>query len=77
MMVTLHLSDGRKITKDESKLNWFSTAKLAGSNSAYADIARRTIPDIEEGVITINLDHVVDMRPAEPDEIKHAEIHGW
>ena len=77
MMITLHLSDGRKITKDDSKLKWFSTAKLAGSNCAYADISGRSIPDIEEGCITINLDHVVDMRPAEPDEIEHAKKHGW
>jgi hypothetical protein len=32
---------------------------------------------VEEGCITINWSNVVDMRPAEDDEIEHAQIHGW
>ena len=35
------------------------------------------IPDYGDGYITVNLDNVVDMRPAEDDEIEHAKIHGW
>lgn len=64
MMVTLHLSDGRKITKDSTKL-------------IYYDAFTPYDPEVKEGCITVNLNQVVDIRPAEPDEIKHAEIHGW
>ena len=64
MIVTLHLSDGRKITKDEDKLILF--------DGGYDDI-----PIPKDGYIAVNINHVVDMRPAEDDEIKHAEIHGW
>lgn len=66
MMVTLHLSDGRKITKDESKLIYYDETTLENVN-----------PAVKEGYITVNLNQVVDMRPAEPDEIEHARIHGW
>lgn len=68
MMITVHLSDGRKITKDEERLEFFS-------NKEYFKTVG--MPRVGNSKITINLDHVVDMRPAEPDEIKHAEIHGW
>ena len=76
MMITIHLSDGRKITKDENKLHWFTTSKVRRENG-YPDMPPEEVPDIMEGCITINLDHVVDIRPAEPDEIEHAKIHGW
>lgn len=68
MMVTVHLSDGRKITKDEKHLKFFTGETCRKQN---------VLPPICEGYITINFDHVVDMRPAERDEIEHAEIHGW
>lgn len=68
MIITVHLSDGRKITKDENRLRFFS-----GGRAKKTD--RR--PRVDEGFIAINLDHVVDMRPAEDDEIEHAKIHGW
>ena len=68
MIITVHLSDGRKITKDENRLRFFS-----GRRAEKLD--RR--PRVDEGFIAINLDHVVDMRPAEDDEIEHAKIHGW
>lgn len=64
MIVTLHLSDGRKITKDEDKLILF--------DGGYDDT-----PTPKDGYIAVNINHVVDMRPAEDDEINHAEIHGW
>lgn len=66
MMVTLHLSDGRKITKDWNKLIFFDNSTLENAN-----------PGVKKGFITVNLNQVVDMRPAEPDEIEHAQIHGW
>ena len=65
MMITLHLSDGRKITKDTSKLIPYDPIQ---------DPFRRKVA---EGSITVNVHHIVDMRPAEPDEIEHAKIHGW
>ena len=68
MMITVHLSDGRKITKDPAKLKFITDPEK---------LAFRGEVIIEEGVITINWQHVVDMRPAEPDEIEHAKIHGW
>lgn len=66
MFVTLHLVDGRKITKDERNLFFFNPLHRTG-----------ILPDAQEGVININTLHVVDMRPAEDDEIEHAKIHGW
>lgn len=68
MMITVHLADGRKITKDSDKLNFFNGESCRVSNM---------LPKVEEGKITINLDNVLDMRPAEADEIEHARIHGW
>lgn len=68
MIITVHLSDGRKITKDENRLRFFSGG-LAEKMDKW--------PRVDEGFIAINLDHVVDMRPAEDDEIEHAKIHGW
>lgn len=68
MMITVHLSDGRKITKDKDKLHWFT---------ATGCLSMGALPLVEEGFITINLDNVLDMRPAEQDEIEHATIHGW
>lgn len=66
MMITVHLSDGRKITKDPTKLKFIIDPE--GWNGEKM---------VEEGCITINWLNVVDMRPAEEDEIQHAEIHGW
>ena len=66
MIITVHLSDGRKITKDENKLVFYNPLACTG-----------ILPDVKEGVININTMHVVDMRPADDVEIKHAELHGW
>lgn len=68
MMITVHLSDGRKITKDNSKLHFFT---------GHGCFNVGALPKVEEGCIAINLDNVLDMRPAEQDEIEHANIHGW
>ena len=65
MMITVHLSDGRKITKDSDKLVFFRDAKIPTAN------------DIQEGHILLNLAHVIDIRLADEIEKKHAEIHGW
>lgn len=66
MMITVHLSDGRKITKDEDKLVFYNPIQRTG-----------ILPDVQDGVININTLHVIDMRPADEIEIKQAEIHGW
>lgn len=66
MMITVHLSDGKTITKDESKLVFYNPMTRTG-----------ILPDAREGVININTMHVVYMRPADEIEKKHAEIHGW
>ena len=63
MMVTVHLSDGRKITKDADKLIMFNNCLP-------------TVDNIQEGRILLNVAHIVDMRPADEIERKHAEIHG-
>ena len=68
MMITVHLAGGRKITKDQEKLYFFTGESCRYSNG---------LPEIKEGNIAINLDNVLDMRPAEEDEIEHAKIHGW
>lgn len=64
MFVTLHLVDGRKITKERENL-------------IFLRPQTKFEPRAEQGKITINWLNVVDMRPAEPDEIEHAKIHGW
>ena len=66
MMITVHLSDGRKITKDADRLVFYNPLQKTG-----------ILPDVQDGVININTLHVVDMRPADETEIKQAEIHGW
>ena len=68
MMITVHLAGGRKITKDIEKLCFFTGESCRCSNGFL---------EIKEGSIAINLDNVLDMRPAEEDEIEHAKIHGW
>ena len=65
-MITVHLSDGRKITKDERKLVFYNPLQCTG-----------VLPDAIEGVININTLHVVDMRLADEIERKQAEINGW
>ena len=66
MMITVHLSDGRKITKDERKLVFYNPLQCTG-----------VLPDVKDGVININTLHVVDMRLADEIERKQAEINGW
>ena len=66
MIITVHLSDGRKITKDSDRLVFYNPLQRTG-----------ILPDVQDGVININTMHVVDMRPADDIEIKQAEIHGW
>lgn len=66
-MITVHLSDGRKITKDSERLIFiFDPEEIVDSKQLIA-----------EGQITINWQHVVDMRPADEIEKEHARIHGW
>ena len=64
MYVTLHLSDGRKITKERDNL-------------IILRLQTKFKPEAEKGKITVNWGHVVDMRPAEQDEIVNAKTHGW
>lgn len=76
MMITVHLSDGRKITKDSGKLLFFFPPKNDTMQSTWT-YEQLGCPKVKEDHITINLSHVVDMRPADEIEKKHAEIHGW
>ena len=81
MLITIHMTDGRKITKDEENIRFFSMRQ------GYALNAERIVydldgldgiyPQVSEGCICVNLDNVVDMRPAEKEEIDYARIHGW
>ena len=64
MYITLHLTDGRKITKERENLI------ILRPQSKFT-------PDVESGKITINWANVVDMREAEEDEVSHAKIHRW
>lgn len=68
MLITVHLSDGRKITKDDGKLIFVSD---------ICEAVAEGLEVVKEGCITINCQHVVDMRPADEMEKMHAEIHGW
>lgn len=70
MYITLHLSDGRKITKDESKLLWFSSRQKANRGDVNQ-------PEISDDCITVNIDHVIDVRQSTREEIDHAINHGW
>jgi len=76
MYITIRMSNGKKITADESKLNWFTPSAMR-CNESYPDLAPEQVPEITEGCITINLDHVMYMRPAYDHEVEHNEIHGW
>lgn len=64
MYITIHTVDGRKITKERENLI------ILRPQSKFT-------PDVEPGKITVNWANIVDMRPAEDDEIEHARIHGW
>ena len=77
MLITIHLTDGRKITKEQDRLHFFSTTMAKRSDFEYPDLICVKVPEILEGCITVNLNHVVDMRLAEAEEIEHARIHGW
>ena len=67
MMITVHLADGRKITKDATRLKFITDP----------DDMEDGFQLVQDGYITINWWQVVDIRPAEQDEINHAKIHGW
>ena len=65
MLITIHLSDGRKITKSGEEVVIFCTGYSPTSD------------DIKDGKILINQAHIVDIRLANKEETEHAEIHGW
>ena len=73
MYITVHEVGGRKITKDESKLVWFSAAQLANAKSPV----KYNMPPVKDGCITVNLDNVLDIRPADEEELASAKLHGW
>ena len=64
MYITLHLTDGRKITKERENLIILRPESML-------------VADVVPGKITVNWQNVVDMREAEEDEVSHARIHGW
>lgn len=66
MIITMHLSDGRKVTKDADRIVLYRKGFWVPSPE-----------DIQDGHIFVNFDHVIDMRPADEIEQKHAQIHGW
>lgn len=65
MLITIHLSDGRKITKD------------TGNIAVFLEGSKPQLDDFKEGRILINQAHIIDMRAANKEEIEHAKIHGW
>ena len=67
MIITVHMLDGRKITQDTDKLLCFSPTMRRPDG----------IPEVKDGFIIINLDNVLYMHPADDEEKKHMEIHGW
>lgn len=67
MIITVHMLDGRKITQDEDNIKYFSPTMRIPDD----------IPVVRDGSITINLDNVLYMHPADDEEKKHMEIHGW
>ena len=78
--ITVHLSDGRKITKDREKLIFFRNSMMGfyiDNDGCAVEYFGDDLRLVQDGYISVNLHHVIDMRPAEEDEIKHAEIHGW
>ena len=66
-MITVHLSDGRKITRDSNRLIFLTDPEGPDDGQQM----------IQDGCIAINWQHVVDMRPADEIEKEHARIHGW
>ena len=64
MYITLHLVDGRKITKERENLI------ILRPQSKFT-------PDVEPGKITVNWSNIVYMCEAEPEEIEHSRTHGW
>ena len=61
MYITVRMSNSKKITGRKENLIFF----------------KNEISRVEEGKITINVNHVLYVRPAKDDEIEHAKIHGW
>lgn len=61
MYITVRMSNSKKITGREENLIFFKDA----------------IPNVEDGKIAINVNHVLYARPAKDDEVEHAKIHGW
>lgn len=64
MYVTLQLSNGLKITQERENL-------------IILRPSTKFKPEAEKGKITVNWSHVIFMRLAEDEEIKHSKIHGW
>lgn len=69
MYITIRTLDGREIVWRSDQINWFSTRHNVKSN-IYMSVRRKDAPVVEEGYITINLDHVVLIREASKEEIE-------
>ena len=74
--ITVHLSDGRKIIKEDDKLRFFIPKNDVSITTSW-QYGQMIVPTVNEGIITINMNHIVDMRPAEPEEIQRAVNQGW
>ena len=79
MIITVHMSNGEKITQEHDNIHFFSPTMCKRSDKEYPDLIRDTynIPIICNGSITINLDNVLYMHTPDEDELKHMENHGW
>lgn len=79
--ITLHMSDGRKIIAKPEKLRVFSPTvgyiEDAGGVSWKLNGYGITRPDFAEGLIIVNLDHVLYIWPSDKDDINHAINHGY
>ena len=66
MMITVRTADGGKITNDQRKIMFM--AGLPGPDAEDM---------LKDGAILINLQQVIDIRCATPEEIEHCKNHGW
>ena len=63
MMVTVRMAGGKKVTKEESQIDFFTSLD--------------DIPRICKDRIAINVNRVEYIRPAYSEELEHSKNHGY
>ena len=63
MMITVRMAGGKKVTKEQGQIDFFTSPK--------------DMPVISKDRIAINMNRVEYIRPAYSEELEHSKNHGY